>query len=50
MSNMMVGIFIFLLLIITLELTIIVSSQRKKITTLIQEVSLLKEKIDNGKK
>ena len=50
MSNMVVGIFIFLLLIITLELTIIVSSQRNKITTLIQEVSLLKEKIGNGKK
>ena len=44
MSNMIIGVFIFILLIITLVLTIIVSGQRKKITTLIQEVSLLKEK------
>ena len=49
MSNMVIGIFIFILLIITLALTIIVSGQRKKITLLIQEVSLLKEKINNKK-
>ena len=49
MSNMIIGVFIFILLIITLVLTIIVSGQRKKITTLIQEVSLLKEKAEKKK-
>lgn len=50
MSNMVIGMFIFILLIITMALTIIVSSQKKKITLLIQEVSMLKEKISNEKK
>ena len=49
MSNMVIGIFIFILLIITLALTIIVSDQRKKITLLIQEISLLKEKVNDKK-
>ena len=44
MSNLVIGMFIFILLIISLTLTIIVSDQRKKITLLIQEVSLLKSK------
>ena len=41
-SNMVVGIFIIILLFITISLTIIVSGQRKKIALLIQEVSMLK--------
>ena len=45
MSNMVIGLFIFILLMITIILTVIVSGQRKKITLLIQEVSMLKEKI-----
>lgn len=45
MSNMVIGMFIFILLIISLMLTVIVSGQRKKIALLIQEVSMLKEKI-----
>lgn len=45
MSNMIIGIFIFILLIITLSLTVIVSGQKKKNTLLIQEISILKEKI-----
>lgn len=44
MSNMVVGMFIFILLMITISLTVIVSGQKKKITLLIQEVSMLKEK------
>lgn len=42
-SNMVVGIFIFILLMITISLTVIVSGQKKKITLLIQEVSMLKK-------
>lgn len=44
-SNLVVGIFILMLFFITISLTIIVSGQNTKITLLIQEISLLKEKI-----
>ena len=40
-----IGVFIVILLFITMSLTVIVSSQKNKINVLIQEVSLLKEKI-----
>ena len=43
-SNLVIGIILALLLIITMVLTTIVSAQNKKITLLIQEVSLLKGK------
>ena len=46
MSNMVIGMFIFILLMITIMLTVIVSTQRRKITMLIQEVSMLKAEID----
>jgi hypothetical protein len=42
MSNMIIGILIALLVFITMALTIIVSGQKKKLTLLIQEVSILK--------
>ena len=42
-SNLVIGIFISLLLLITMMLTKVVSEQNKKITLLIEEVSLLKE-------
>ncbi len=45
-SNMIFSIFIGVLLFLTLSLTIIASNQKAKINMLIQEVSLLKEKID----
>lgn len=44
-SNFVIGIIIALLLFLTMSLTIIISGQKKKITLVIQEVSLLKEKI-----
>ena len=44
-SNLVVGIFILMLFFITISLTIIVSGQNTKITLLIQEISLLKEKV-----
>ena len=43
-SNLVVGIFISLLLLITMMLTKVVSEQNKKITLLIEEVSILKGK------
>lgn len=42
-SNFVIAILIFFLLIITRQLTRIVSDQNKKITKLIQEISLLKK-------
>lgn len=44
-SNLVVGVFIVILFFITISLTVIVSAQKKKITLLIQEVSILKEKM-----
>lgn len=49
MSNLVIGMFIFLLLMITIFLTVIVSGQKKKTTLLIQEISILKDKIKNDK-
>ena len=46
MASLVIGIFITILLVITLRLTIIVSEQKEQIKTLIQEVSLLKGKKD----
>lgn len=43
-SNMILTILVGLLLIISIALTVIVSSQKEQIRLLIQEVSLLKEK------
>lgn len=43
-SNLVIGVFLVILFFITISLTIIVSGQKKKITLLIQEVSMLKEK------
>ena len=45
-SNMIFSIFIGILLFISLSLTIIISGQKDKINSLIQEVSMLKEKIN----
>lgn len=44
-ANLVIGIILALLLIITMVLTIIISNQSKKITLLIQEVSMLKERV-----
>lgn len=42
-SNLVIGVLITLLLLITLALTCIVSHQKNQITSLIQEVSMLKK-------
>lgn len=44
-SNMVAGVLFLILFFITISLTIIVSAQKKKITLLIQEVSLLKDRV-----
>ncbi|HIU40556.1 MAG TPA: DUF2304 domain-containing protein [Candidatus Aphodocola excrementigallinarum] len=46
LSNLIVAMIIVILLFLTMSLTIITSGQKKKITLLIQEVSILKEKIN----
>lgn len=50
MSNLMIGIFIGLLLILVMALTIIISGQKKKTTLLIQEISILKSEMEIIKK
>lgn len=49
-SNMVIGVFIIILLFIDIMLTIIVSGQKEKIILLIQEVSMLKEKVEKNEK
>ena len=44
LSNMVIGIILVLLIFLTMSLTIIVSTQKKKTTLLIQELSLLKSR------
>lgn len=46
-SNLVTGIIIGLLLIITLLLTIIISDLKRRITLLIQEVSILKKELNS---
>lgn len=46
-SNMIIGVFIFILLMICISLTVIVSTQKRRITLLIQEISILKDKIND---
>ncbi len=45
-SNLVIGIILGIVLFITLLLTLIISEQKQRIKLLVQEVSLLKEKIE----
>lgn len=45
-SNLVIGIILGIVLFITLLLTLIISEQKQRIKLLIQEVSLLKEKVE----
>ena len=49
LSNMLLCIFIAILLFITLALTIMVSSNKRKITILIEEISILKKELEDKK-
>lgn len=44
-SNMVIGVLLVILFFITMSLTVIVSAQKRKITLLVQEISLLKSEI-----
>lgn len=46
-SNMVTGVLFVILLFITISLTVIVSGQKKKITLLVQEVSVLKNRVND---
>lgn len=48
-SNMLTGVFIVLLFLITMMLTMIVTHQKRQITLLIQEISILKETLNRNK-
>lgn len=50
MSNLVIGIILGLFTFLTMALTIIAAGQKKKITLLIQEISILKEKTDKDEK
>ena len=49
LSNLITAIIVVILLFLTMSLTIITSGQKKKITLLIQEVSILKEKVGKNR-
>lgn len=49
-SNMIISLLLAVLIIISIMLTVIVSKQKEQIRLLIQEISLIKEKLDNEKK
>ena len=49
MSNLIIAIIIGGLILLTMVLTIIIAGQKKKTTMLIQEVSLLKDEVNNRK-
>lgn len=50
LSNMIFAVLIALLIFISVSLTIIVSGQKEKIKLLIQEVSMLKQKVEENEK
>ncbi len=49
-SNFVIGLFIILFIIMSFTFTISISNERRRTTTLIQEVSMLKNKIEELKK
>ena len=49
MSNLIIAIIIGGLILLTMALTIIIAGQKKKTTMLIQEISLLKDEVNNRK-
>lgn len=46
-SNMVTGVMFVILIFITISLTIIVSGQKRRITQLVQEVSLLRSRVND---
>lgn len=50
MSNLIIGVIIGILLLLTMALTIMIAGQKKKTTLLIQEISILKQKVEENEK
>ena len=50
LSNLVIAVILVLLIFLTMSLTIIVSSQRRRITLLIQELSILKSTVTKSSK
>lgn len=50
LSNLIVGLLFLILFFMTISLTVIISGQKTKINLLIQELSMLKKKIDENDK
>lgn len=49
-SNLIIGIIIFLLMLLNMALTIMIAGQKKKNTLLIQEISILKQKVQENER
>ena len=49
-SNLVIGVLLVMLLVISLILTLIVSKQKKAIILLVQEISMLKKAVKEGRK
>lgn len=50
MSNLVIGFIMGILILLTMALTIMIAGQKKKATLLIQEVSILKERLNQYEK
>jgi len=46
MSNLIIGVLIAILLLLTMALTVMIAGQKKKTTLLIQELSILKQEVE----
>ena len=50
MSNLIIGIIVGVLILLTMALTIMIAGQKKKTMLLIQEISILKSEIKSNEK
>lgn len=50
MSNLIIGILIAILLLLTMALTVMIAGQKKKTTLLIQELSILKQEVKSNER
>ena len=50
MSNLIIGVIIGILLLLTMALTVMIAGQKKKTTLLIQELSILRHEVKENEK
>lgn len=50
MSNLIIGVLIAILLLLTMALTVMIAGQKKKTTLLIQELSILKQEVKSNER